>query len=107
MKQASPFIKFFTKLVETELKYYIAFALESSPNVWWHDGQKIVFRSNSSAEILTTISDNPYITIENIAARVGIVPRAVKNQLAHMTNKGYIQRREADKGWYVFASKSV
>ena len=94
-------------MVESELKYNIDFATETSPNVWWYDGQKIVFRSPSSALILRAIDNAPNITIDEIAQKVGIVPRAVKKQLSSMVEKGYIQRRDVDKSWYVFASQSV
>lgn len=107
LKQIAPFVKYFRQLVETELRYNIDFATASSPNVWWYDGQKIVFRSPSSAAILNVISENPDITAEKIAEKIGIGPRAVKKQLSAMTDKGYIQRRDADKSWYVFASQSV
>lgn len=69
--------------------------------------EKIVFRSKSSAIILKAISDNPKITVDEIALKAGVVPRAVKKQLSSMTEHGYIQRREADRSWYVFASQSV
>ena len=107
LKHISAFLSFFTKMVESELKYNIDFATETSPNVWWYDGQKIVFRSPSSALILRAIDSAPNITIDEIARKVGIVPRAVKKQLSSMVEKGYIQRRDVDKSWYVFASQSV
>ena len=94
-------------MVESELKYNIDFLTETSPNVWWYDGQKIVFRSPSSALILHAIDSTPNITINEIAEKVGIVPRAVKKQLSSMVEKGFIQRRDTDKSWYVFASQSV
>lgn len=107
LSQIEPFLKYFKKMVEAELKYNIDFATEESPNVWWYDGIKIVFRSSSSAAILNAINEDSEITVDNIAHKVGIVPRAVKKQLANMIEKGYIQRRESDHGWYVFASQSV
>lgn len=107
LQQVSAFVSYFTKLVESELKYNIEFATETSANVWWYDGQKIVFRSPSTAIILNAIAATPNITIDEIARKAGIVPRAVKKQMSSMADKGYIQRREADKSWYVFASQSI
>ena len=107
LNNISAFLSYFTKLVESELKYNIDFATETSPNVWWYDGQKVVFRSPSSALILNAIDCVPSITVDEIAKKIGIVPRAVKKQLSSMLEKGYIQRRESDKNWYVFASQSV
>lgn len=107
LKHISVFLNYFTKLLESELKYIIDFATETSPKVWWYDGQKVVFRSPSSALILSAIGSAPNITINEIAEKVGIVPRAVKKQLSRMVEKGYIQRRDADKSWYAFISQSV
>lgn len=101
------FLRYFKSLVTDELKYNIDFATETSENVWWYDGQKVVFRSPSSTLILNAINNNPDITIEQISAAAGIVPRAVKKQLQQMIKKGYLQRREKDGSWHIFASQSI
>lgn len=107
LKQIKRFLRFFKYIVAEEVKFNIDFISETSEKVWWYDGRRIVFRSPSSPLILKAISDNPYITIDNIAKHTGIVPRAVKNQLRLMSKNGYIQRSEKDGSWYVFASTSV
>lgn len=107
LKQITSFLNYFKQLVATELKYNIDFATETSPDTWWYDGKKIVFRSPSSTAILNAINENPEITVDEIAVKAGIVPRAVKKQLSGMVEKGYIQRSATDKSWYVFASQSV
>ncbi len=101
------FMRYFKSLVIEELKYNIDFAKETSENVWWYDGRKVVFRSPSSALIMKAISDNPYITIDEISVLAGIVPRAVKKQLQMMIKNGYLQRREKDGSWHIFASRSI
>lgn len=107
LKKIRLFLRYFKTLVAEELKYNIDFVTETYENVWWYDGQRIVFRSPSSSLILKAINDNPDITIEQIAETVGIVPRAVKKQLQQMMKKGYLQRREKDGCWHVFASQSI
>lgn len=107
IKQIISFLNYFKHLVATELKYNIDFVTETSPDVWWYDGKKIVFRSPSTAAILKAIYENPEITVDEIAAKAGIVARAVKKQLSGMVEKGFIQRSATDKSWYVFASRSV
>lgn len=107
LSQIEPFLKYFKKNVEEELRYNIDFINESSPNVWWYDGKRIVFRSPSSSAILNAISEDSGITANEIAQKVGIVKRAVDKQLAGMIEKGYIQRRDTDRSWYVFATRSV
>ncbi|MGM9764195.1 MAG: Fic family protein [Candidatus Cryptobacteroides sp.] len=101
------FLSYFKQLVATELKYNIAFARETSERVWWYDGERIVFRSSSTPLLLAAMRENPGITIEALAQKAGIVGRAVKKQLKQMSDKGYIQRRDRDGSWYVFASPSV
>lgn len=107
LKDITSFLSYFNQLVATELKYNIEFATETLSNVWWYDGQKIVFRSPSSATILNAIAEKPGITVDEIAIKAGIVSRAVKKQLSNMVEKGYIQRSSPDNSWYVFASQSI
>lgn len=105
--QIRHFFKYFSALVADELKYDIGFAEEQSPNVWWYDGQRIAFRSKSTAVLLKAMQANPDITIEGLSQEAGIVTAAVKKQLQQMINKGYIQRQEKDGSWYVFAASSI
>ena len=107
LEDIKPFARYFTQLVSSELQYNIDFAMETSPNVWWYDGQKIVFRSKSTPVMLDAMYNNPDVTIEKLCAITGIAESAVNKQLANMVNKGYIQRSNVDKSWYVFASRSI
>lgn len=102
-----PFLRYFKAVVAEELKYNIGFVTEQSPQVWWYDGQRIVFRSATSPVLLAAMQAEPDITIERLAERAGIVTAAVKKQLRQMTDKGYIQRREPNGEWQVFATASV
>ena len=36
------FAKYFNGFVEKKQKYYIGFATETSENVWWYDGSKVM-----------------------------------------------------------------
>lgn len=107
IEQISIFARYFQKLVATELKYDIDFVTEQSPNVWWYDGQRIIFRSKSTPVILKAIQSNPNVTIESLSQQAGIATSAVKKQLRQMQEKGYIERRGEDGAWYVFASPSI
>lgn len=101
------FITYLKNLVTAELKFYIDFIEENSPNVWWFDGQKIVFKSDSGSKILNEINSEADITVDELSKRIGIVPRAVKRLLKKMSEKGYLQRSINDKSWYVFATQSI
>lgn len=107
LAQIGRFVKYFQSLVEKELKYYIDFATETSPDVWWYDGDRITFRSESSGVLLRAMQQQPDITIEELSKKAGIVAGAVKKQLRQMTGKGYIQRRNKDDSWHVLATSSV
>ena len=51
----------------------------TSENVWWYDGSKVMFRSESSNKFLHAMQENPYITTEELSKEAGIVIAAVKN----------------------------
>ena len=107
LRQIRHFTKYFNNLVATELKYKIEFVSETSPNVWWYDGQKIVFRTETTPKLLQAMEYNPDITIEALASEAGISIAAVNKQLRQLLKKGYIQRSESDGSWRVFASTSI
>lgn len=107
LNQIRPFVRYFKSLMAKELKYNIAFATETSESVWWYDGHRIVFRSESTPKLLQSIKNNPDITIEEIANEIGISVPAVNKQLRQLTKNGYIQRSESDHSWRVFAASSV
>ena len=106
LKDIHDFLKFFTSLVAAEIKYNIDFVMETSPDVWWYDGERIVFRSDSSSKLLSAMQEDPDITLERLSLAAGINVAAVKKQLRQMTKKGYIQRRESG-AWHVFATSTL
>ena len=91
-------------LVEEELTYNIEFIENKDASVWWYDGEKIAFRSPNASKILGILKDNPYITFAKLSEEVGINVSAIQKLLDGMQEKGYIQRRDSDKSWYVLAS---
>ena len=107
LSQIRRFLKYFKNLVESELKYNIDFVSETSPKVWWYNGQKITFRSPSTAIMLKAMQENPDITIDELSKKANIATSAVKKQLRNMIDKGYIERRDNDGSWYIFASPAI
>jgi len=107
MPQIRKFLRFFKTIVAEELKYNISFLSETSEKAWWYDGQKIVFRSDSTPLLLIEMKENPDITIEGLAHKASISVAAVNKQLRQLTKRGYIQRSEKDGSWHVFASQSI
>ena len=53
------------------------------------------------------MQENPYITTEELSKEADIAVTAVKKQLRAMIEKGYIQRRDNDNSWHVFATSSI
>ena len=90
-----------------ELRYNIEFVKEQSPEVWWYDGERIGFRSPTTSKMLHAMRYNPEITIEALSREVNINTSAVKKQLATMTKRGYIQRREKGGEWHVMICPSM
>ena len=101
------FLKYFTKTVMDEMRYNIEFVKEQSPEVWWYDGERIGFRSPTTSKMLHAMRYNPEITIEALSREVNINTSAVKKQLATMTKRGYIQRREKGGEWHVMICPSM
>lgn len=101
------FAKYFNGFVEKKQKYYIGFATETSENVWWYDGSKVMFRSESSSKFLHVMQENPDITIEELSKEAGIVIAVVKKKQRFMTEKEYIQRRDNDNSWPILVTPSI
>lgn len=107
LTKARNFVKYFTKLVEDELAYNIAFIENKDENVWWYDGEKIAFRSPNASRLLGILKDNPYITLVKLSEEIGINMSAIQKLIESMVEKGYIQRRDTDKSWLVLASSVI
>lgn len=109
--QFKRFAKYFNGFVKKKLKYYIGFATETSEDVWWYDGSKVMFRSELSSKFLHAMQENQDITIEELSKEAGIVIAVVKKQLRLMTKKGiYVytkKRRDNDNSWPILATPSI
>ena len=101
------FVHYFTKLVEEELSYNIAFIENKDENVWWYDGEKLSFKTPNATKILCLLNSDPYITYSGISAKIGINISAIRKLIDGMVQKGYIQRRDTDKSWLVLATSVI
>lgn len=107
LREARHFVNWFRKMVAEEVQNDIDFIQTHDANVWWYDGQRIVFRSENSGRVLNVLMSNPEITIAALAKTIGINTSAIQKHLKSMTDKGYIARREKDGQWDVFIIPSV
>lgn len=101
------FLTYFTKLFVEEVTYNIRFLTERGDNVWWFDGERVIFRSNSTSKILNLMSAIPDITIQKLSDEVGINVAAINKQLKQLTTKGFIQRVEKDGTWRLIITPSI
>ena len=107
LREIRHFMAYFSKLVKTEIQADIDFVTKSSENIWWYDGQIITFRSPNTTKILFTLQENPSITYEELTERIGINTSAIQKQINNLIKKGFIQRKDSDKEWYVLITSSI
>ena len=106
-REIQQFLTYFTKLFVEEVTYNIRFLTERGDNVWWFDGERVIFRSNSTSKILNLMYAVPDITIQKLSDEVGINVAAINKQLKQLTTKGFIQRVEKDGTWRLIITPSI
>lgn len=106
-RETQQFLTYFTHLFIEEVTYNIRFLTERGDNVWWFDGERVHFRSDSTNKILNLMYAIPDITIQKLSDKVGINVAAVNKQLKQLTTKGYIQRVEKNGTWRLIITPSV
>ena len=107
IREARKFVNWFKKMVTEEVQNDIDFIQSKDANIWWYDGQRILFRSPNSGRILNLLMTEPGITIAALAQEIGINTSAIQKHLKSMSEKGYIARREKDGEWDVFIIPSA
>lgn len=97
------FLHYFKNLVKTEIQSDIDFEMSKGKELWWYDGERIMFRSPNAGKLLATLQRHPDMSIASLAEAVGINKSAMQKLLKSMTSKGYIIRNDADNTWHVLA----
>lgn len=106
-REIQQFLTWFKNVFVEEVTYNIRFLTERGDNVWWFDGERIKFRSDSTSRILNLIYEFPDITAKRLSNEVGINMAAVNKHLKQLTDKGYIQRVAKDGTWRLVITPSV
>lgn len=101
------FVRYFTKIVCDELAYNIAFIENKDENVWWYDGEQLSFRTPNASRLLHVLKDDPYATYAKMSEELGINVSAIQKLIDGMIERGYLQRLDNDKSWYVLTSSIV
>ena len=107
LREIRHFHTYFTNLVKTEIQADIDFITKASENVWWYDGQIVIFRSANTTKILMALQETPAITYNELTKIIGINTSAIQKQINNLLSKGYIQRRDSDKQWHVLITPTV
>lgn len=100
------FLTYMKNLFVEEVTYDINFLTQRGDNIWWFDGERVKFRTDSVSKILNLMYAYPDITIASLSENVGINVAAINKHIQSLTTKGYIQRN--DKGeWRLIITPSI
>ena len=103
-----PFYTFMEKAAALDIETNIMFLRDKAENIWWHNGEKITFRSPNTPKLLRILMVEPNITINDLTAQLGINRSAVQKQFDLLEKKGYILRSfRADSKWYLAITPSI
>lgn len=102
IKDIKPFLKYFNELVATEVYNDVLFVSEHDENVWWYDGERIVFRTTNYTKILNAMLTQPTLTLADMKEVTGISIAAIQKLLDQLIQKKYVERGEKDGSWRVF-----
>lgn len=106
LKNIRPFHKYMNSLITEEIKNDILFVTERDSKVWWYDGQRIVFRTETYNKILRALQAENRATLAYLQKEVGVNRSALQKMLANLQEKGYVERDDKG-GWRVFITPSL
>ena len=107
LKAITPFVQYFKKLLAKEIYGDVLFLTEHDENLWWYDGERIVFRSQNYSKLLTFMMTEPVLTLEDMQRHLNINMSAVKKLVNQLLEKKYIERGTETGSWRVFITPSV
>lgn len=105
IKDIRPFLKYFNELVATEVYNDVLFVSEHDENVWWHDGERIAFRTPNYTKILNAMRTEPTLTLADMKEVTSISIAAIQKLLEQLIAKKYVERGEKEGSWRVFVTQ--
>ena len=105
LKDIKPFMKYFNRLVATEVYNDVLFLTEKDENVWWYDGERIQFRTPNYTKILNAMLTQSTLTLVDMKEVTGISIAAIQKLLDQLTAKKYVERADKDGSWRVFVTQ--
>ena len=106
LKDIRPFHKYMNSLITEEIENDVLFVTEKGENIWWYDGQRIVFRTPTYGNILRTLQRDNRATLAFLQQEVGVNRSALQKMLARLQEKGYVEKDDKG-GWRVFITPSI
>lgn len=106
LKNIRPFHKYMANLIAHEIENDVLFVTEKNENVWWYDGERVVFRSENYSKTLRELQLEKNATYAYLQEAIGINRSAIQKMLLTMKEKGYIDRAE-NGSWRVFITPSM
>jgi Fic family protein len=106
LKAIRPFHKYMTTLIAKEVANDVLFVTEKAENIWWYDGERIVFRTPTYGNILRELRIESKATLAYLQTEIGINRSALQKILQNLQDRGYIER-DADGSWRVFITPSM
>lgn len=107
IKDITDFLNYFQNLMKEEIEFNIRFLTERGENVWWFDGERINFRSETTSKILQMFLRNAFVSIQELMDVTGINKSAVNKQLKLLREKKYIAKNEDTGEWRVIITPSI
>ncbi|MCM1042187.1 MAG: Fic family protein [Bacteroides sp.] len=105
IRDIRPFLKYFNDLVATEIYNDVLFVSERNENVWWYNGERIVFRTPNYTKLLNAMRIQPRLTLADMKEATGISVTAIQKLLGQLLAKKYVERGEKEGSWRVFLSQ--
>ena len=106
LKEIKPFYKYMSNLFAQEFENDVLFVTEKDENIWWYDGERIVFRSPNYAKILQELMFGQTVTYAYLQEEIGINRSAIQKILQALQEKDYIEKSEKGS-WRVFITPSM
>ena len=83
----------------------VLFLSEKNDNVWWYDGERIVFRTPNYTRILNAMRTQPTLTLADMKDVTGISVTAIQKLLDKLISNKYVERGEKEGNWRVFITQ--
>ena len=106
LKEIRPFYKYMMGIIKKEIENDILFLTERDENIWWYDGERIVFRTTTYNKILRAMQTEPKATLAYLQEEIGINRSALQKMLSSLQDKGFVSKDD-NGSWRVFITPSI